>query len=154
MTIGGNSVYESTLFKFLTYTLGGSVVTFLFGGWNQALTVLSVFVVFDYLTGLAASYYEGRKNPDDVTKGWNSNKGFWGIFKKVLMFSVIALLYQVEKLLGLDGAFSLMAGATFFYIGNELLSLLENYGRLDLPMPPQMKTAITALKSKSEDKEK
>ena len=59
----------------------------------------------------------------------------FGDLQKVLMFSVIALLYQLDKLLGLDGAFSLMAGATFFYIGNELLSLLENYGRLDLPMP-------------------
>lgn len=146
-------MYESTLFKFLTYTLGGSVVTFLFGGWSQPLTVLATMVVFDYFTGLAASYYEGRKKTEDKSKGWNSNKGFWGIFKKVLMFSVIALLYQVDKLLGLNGTLSLMTGAIFFYISNELLSLIENYGRLDLPMPEQMKTAISELKNKSDRKE-
>lgn len=143
-------MYDSTLFKFLTYTLGGSVVTFLFGGWSQPLTVLATMVVFDYFTGLAASYYEGRKKTEDKSKGWNSNKGFWGIFKKVLMFSVIALLYQVDKLLGLNGTLSLMTGAIFFYISNELLSLIENYGRLDLPMPEQMKTAISELKNKSD----
>ncbi|SEL81411.1 toxin secretion/phage lysis holin [Paenibacillus sp. cl141a] len=146
-------MYDSTLFKFLTYTLGGSVVTFLFGGWSQPLTVLATMVVFDYFTGLAASYYEGRKKTEDKSKGWNSNKGFWGIFKKVLMFSVIALLYQVDKLLGLNGTLSLMTGAIFFYISNELLSLIENYGRLDLPMPEQMKTAISELKNKSDRKE-
>ena len=51
-----------------------------FGGWNQSLTALAIFVVVDYVTGIAA-YYEGRKNPGDNTKGLNSNKGFWGIFK-------------------------------------------------------------------------
>lgn len=146
-------MYDSTLFKFLTYTVGGSIVTFLFGGWSQPLTVLATMVVFDYFTGLAASYYEGRKKTEDKSKGWNSNKGFWGIFKKVLMFSVIALLYQVDKLLGLNGTLSLMTGAIFFYISNELLSLIENYGRLDLPMPEQMKTAISELKNKSDRKE-
>ncbi|WP_431785766.1 phage holin family protein [Paenibacillus lactis] len=152
MTIGGNPVYESTLFKFLTYTVGGSIITFLFGGWSQSLTILSLFVVFDYLTGLAASYYEGRKNPDDATKGWNSNKGFWGIFKKVLMFSVIALLYQVDKMMGMDASIGFMTAGIFFYISNELLSIIENYGRLGLPLPDQLKTAVTALKGKSGDR--
>ncbi|MGM1044912.1 MAG: phage holin family protein [Bacillota bacterium] len=146
-------MYESALYKFLVYTIGGSAITFLFGGWNQALTVLLTLVALDFLTGLAASYYEGRKNPNDQAKGWNSNKGYWGIFKKVLMFSVIAVLFQIDKLLGLSGNLSLMAGATYFYIMNEVISLVENYGRLELPMPSQMKTAITALKSKSDTKE-
>lgn len=145
-------MYESTLFKFLTYTVGGSIITFLFGGWNQSLTALAIFVVVDYVTGIAAAYYEGRKNPYDKTKGLNSNKGFWGIFKKFLMFIVIALLFQVDKLLGLNGHLSLMVGATWFYLGNELISVAENLARLDVPLPAQIKTAITALKSKGEDK--
>ncbi|GAB6930067.1 phage holin family protein [Paenibacillus sp. JCM 10914] len=147
-------MYESTLYKLLFYTIGGSVITFLFGSWSQPLNVLATLVTLDYVTGLAASYYEGRKNVEDTSKGWNSNKGYWGIIKKILMFSVIALLFQIDKLLGLDGSLSLMTGAIFFYIGNELISLMENYGRLDLPMPPQMKNAITALKSKASDEGK
>lgn len=145
-------MYESAFLKFLTYFLGGTVLTFLFGGWSQALTVLATLVVFDYATGIAAAFYEGRKNPNDKSKGLNSNKGFWGIFKKIIMFSVISVLFQIDKLLGLNGNLSLMTGATYFYIGNELISLIENYGRLNLPMPSQMKTAITALKNKSEEK--
>ncbi|MGG3504990.1 phage holin family protein [Paenibacillus lautus] len=147
-------MYESTLLKLFYYTFGGSIITFLFGGWSQPLNVLATLVTFDYVTGLAASYYEGRKNVEDTSKGWNSNKGYWGILKKILMFSVIALLYQIDKLLGLNGNLSLMTGAIFFYIGNELISLLENYGRLDLPMPPQMKNAITALKNQDSDEGK
>lgn len=145
-------MYESTLFKFLVYTIGGSIITFLFGGWNQSLTVLASFVAVDYVTGIAAAYYEGKKYPDDKNKGLNSNRGYWGIFKKSLMFMVIALLYQVDKLLGLNGHLSLMVGATWFYLGNELLSVTENLSRLDVPLPSQIKTAITAMKSKSEDK--
>ena len=68
------------------------------------------------------------------------------------MFIVIALLFQVDKLLGLNGHLSLMVGGVWFYLGNELISVAENLARLDVPLPSQIKTAITAMKSKGEDK--
>ncbi|USB34353.1 phage holin family protein [Paenibacillus sp. YPG26] len=131
----------------------GVITTYAFGGWNEALALLAILVVFDWFTGVCASLREGYKNPSDKTKGLNSNKGFLGIFKKFLMFTVIAILYRIDSLLGLSGTLSLAVGATYFYISNELISLVENYGRLDLPMPEQFKRAIGVLKTKSEFKE-
>ncbi|WP_019687778.1 phage holin family protein [Paenibacillus polymyxa] len=145
-----NYVLES-VGKFLFYTLGGSILTFLFGGWSEALTVLTFLVFLDYLSGLAAAYVEGRRNPNDKDKGWNSSKGFWGIFKKVFMFLTIALLYRVDIMLGLTGALSLMTSVTYFYIGNELISLVENYGRMGWYLPPQIKQAIRILKGKENE---
>ncbi|NGM81273.1 phage holin family protein [Paenibacillus sp. 7124] len=130
--------------------VGSYIIAYAFGGWNDALSFLCFLVALDCFTGLSAAYYEGKKHPNDSTKGLNSNRGFWGILKKVLMFTVIAVLYRVDQLLGLEGNLSLMVGATFFYLGNELISLAENYGRMDLPMPEQMKKAIAVLKGKSE----
>jgi phage-related holin len=46
-----------------------------------------------------------------------------------------------------------MVGGTFFYIGNELFSLVENYGRLQLPLPEQVKKVIAVLQAKGESKE-
>ncbi|OZB98003.1 holin family protein [Paenibacillus sp. XY044] len=130
----------------------GVVVTYAFGGWNEALSLLAILVVLDWFTGVGASLREGFKSPSDKSKGLNSNKGFMGIFKKVLMFTVIAVLYRIDSLLGLSGTLSLAVGATYFYISNELISLAENYGRLGLPMPEQFKRAISVLKTKSEEK--
>ncbi|RPK28775.1 hypothetical protein EDO6_04302 [Paenibacillus xylanexedens] len=72
------------------------------------------------------------------------------------MFTVIAVLFRIDTLLGLNGTLSLAVGATYFYLMNEFISLLENYGRLDLPLPEQVKKAVSILKEKSgqEDKTK
>ncbi|MFI2856771.1 holin family protein [Paenibacillus sp. JSM ZJ436] len=131
----------------------GLFATYAFGGWSEALSLLAILVVLDWFTGVSASLREGVYSPLDETKGLNSSKGFIGIFKKVLMFTVIAVLYRIDSLLGLNGNLSLAVGATYFYISNELISLAENYGRLGLPMPEQFKRAISVLKTKSEDSE-
>lgn len=133
----------------------GSLITigvYMFGGWSEGLITLAILCVVDYLTGMAAAVYEGNKFPSDPTKGLSSNKGFWGIFKKFLMFLVIAILYRIDSLLGLEGNLGFMLGGLFFYIGNELISLVENLVRLDVALPKQLKQAVTVFQSKSEQK--
>lgn len=137
--------------KILNFIVGviGAVVSYAFGGWNDALALLAIFTALDWVTGLAASVYEGYKNPDSDNKGLNSRKGFFGILKKILMFVLIAVLYRIDTVLGLTGTLSLAVGATYFYLMNEFISLLENYGRLDLPLPEQVKKAVSILKDRS-----
>lgn len=143
------NVYD--VLKKLGTFAGGAIVSYLFGGWSDPLALLALCCVLDWITGVSAAAYESYKNPEDPTKGINSDRGFWGIFKKFLMFSVIAVMYRFDSMLGLEGTLSLMTGATLFYLGNEVISLAENYGRLGLPMPPQIKTLIRTLKGKSEE---
>ena len=41
--------------------------------------------------------------------------------------------------------------AIYFYIANELLSILENAGEIGLPVPDMLKNAIERLKGKEQD---
>jgi len=115
----------------------GSVVTFAFGEWSQLLTFFLVAITIDYITGIAASLREGQ--------GLNSNTGFWGIARKVLMLFIIMLGHQMDLLLGTE---MIMAGAIYFYLANELISITENYGRLGLPLPQKIRDMIQILKQK------
>ncbi|MNW28305.1 Holin family protein [compost metagenome] len=137
--------------KLLNLAVGivGAIVSYAFGGWSEALALLVILTVLDWLTGLAAAVYEGCNHPEQAHTGLSSSKGFFGILKKVLMFTVIAVLYRVDSLLGLNGSLSLAAGATYFYLMNEFISLLENYGRLNLPLPEQVRRAVSILKERS-----
>lgn len=131
---------ESTL-KVLV-AVAGSAASFLFGGWSSLLSILLAFVVIDYVTGVAAAAKEGKLN---------STVGGWGIAKKVSIFVIVAVAHLVDTALG--DAHLFRDAAVFFYISNELLSLLENSGRLGAPIPPALQKAVEVLKGKSGDKE-
>jgi toxin secretion/phage lysis holin len=122
-------------------TLLGAVVGWLFGGWDPLLQILLAFVVFDYLSGMFASGKEGRLS---------SQIGFQGIKKKVMIFVLVAVGHLVDKAIGQGSVFQ--DTITFFYLGNELLSILENAGRTGLPVPEQIKSAVQVLKGKGEGK--
>jgi toxin secretion/phage lysis holin len=116
---------------------GGSVVSYLFGGWSYLLTILLTFVVIDYITGIAAAGKEGKLSSD---------AGTWGIAKKVLIFVMVTIAHLVDQIIG--NANLLRDAAIFFYMSNELISILENIGRLGVPIPPAIRKAIELLKEK------
>lgn len=45
-----------------------------------------------------------------------------------------------------------MSAVIYFYLANELLSLLENAGRTGLPIPVQIKNMVSILKGKGDQK--
>jgi toxin secretion/phage lysis holin len=126
-----------SLLKFFI-AIGGSIASFLFGGWSYLLTALLVFVIVDYVTGVVAAGKEGKLE---------SKVGAWGIAKKVMIFGIVAVAHMVDTILGGSHLFRDMA--IFFYLSNELLSLIENAGRIGAPIPPGLQRAVEVLKSKS-----
>lgn len=114
----------------------------MYGGWTQLIELLLIFIAVDYATGIIASLREG--------KGLNSEVGFWGLGKKGLLLLVVFLGHRIDIALQID---YVMNGAIFFYLTNELLSIVENYGRIGMPLPPVIKKIITVLKEKTDDKE-
>lgn len=120
--------------------IGGSSVSFLFGGWSSLLNILLAFVIIDYVTGVAAAAKEGKLS---------SKTGSWGIAKKVSIFAIVAVAHLVDSALG--GSHLFRDAAIFFFLANELLSLLENAGRLDAPIPPVLRKAVEVLKGKGTD---
>jgi toxin secretion/phage lysis holin len=123
--------------KWATVLVGGLLVGLL-GGWDLALQVLVLFAVLDYITGVAAAYTE---------KMLDSNVGGRGILRKVLIFVVVAIAYWLDLLIGQQ---ILRSVVIFYYIANEGLSVVENLGRAGVPIPQTLKTALEALKQKSE----
>ena len=74
--------------------------------------------------------------------------GFVGIAKKVAIFFLVAVAHLVDVAIGQG---DVVRDATiFFYLANELVSILENCGRLGLPVPEVIKKAVVVLKNKGE----
>lgn len=57
------------------------------------------------------------------------------------------LAHRVDVLLETD---AVMGGAVFFYLANELLSVVENCGRLGLPLPGVVRRFVRLLRDKEE----
>jgi len=125
----------------------GAVGMWLFGGWTQVFNLLLLLVVADFISGLAAAQIEGKK---DQAKALCSKACYAGIAKKVGLFIVIAIAHQLDGILG--SGHGLRDATVFFYIANELLSIVENAGRIGLPLPPKIKQVITLFKEKEEQK--
>jgi toxin secretion/phage lysis holin len=113
----------------------GALVNFAFGEWSQMLQTLLLFVVVDYLSGCAASSFEGKLS---------SKKGFIGIAKKVMIFVIVAVTHKIDMTLGQNHFFR--DATIFFYLSNELLSIIENAGRLKLPVPEVVTRAVDVLR--------
>lgn len=121
------------------------------------LCVLMVMMVVDYITGMLASKAESLDHPGDSSYGWSSRKGAKGIIKKVGYICVIAVAmvvdYIVVRVAGELG-FHMPVTAFFgllvavWYTLNELLSIIENAGRMGANVPVWLKSYIAALKDK------
>jgi toxin secretion/phage lysis holin len=134
--LGRYGMNWEALFK-VGATVTGGFVGWAFGGWSVLLQVLLALVVIDYLTGLLASGVEGKLS---------SKVGFKGIAKKLMIFSLVAVGHLIDKLIG-DGSM-VQNAIIFFFVGNEVLSVVENAGRSGLPIPPVLTKAVEVLQSK------
>jgi toxin secretion/phage lysis holin len=120
--------------------IGGYLGYFL-GGLDGFIYALITFVVIDYLTGLMAAIVE-RKLSSEI--------GFRGIFKKVLIFLLVAVGNIIDNnLIGTGGA--VRTAVIFFYISNEGISIIENSIRIGLPVPEKLKSVLEQLKDKEGD---
>ncbi|MGN7470515.1 phage holin family protein [Brevibacillus sp. SAFN-007a] len=117
--------------------VGGAAVSFLWGGWSPLLAVLLTFVIIDYITGVMAAGVEGKLA---------SRVGLAGIARKVFIFAMVAIAHLIDTALGDQHV--LRDATIFFYLANELLSIIENAGRVGLPVPTPIKKAVEVLKGK------
>ena len=113
---------------------GGGLGYFL-GGWDGFLYALLTFVVIDYVTGLMCAVLD---------KKLSSEVGFRGIFKKVLIFSLVAIGNIVDQSVIGDGSV-IRTAVIFFYLSNEGVSILENAAHIGLPVPQKLKDILEQL---------
>ena len=119
--------------------LGGALGAVM-GGFDGFLYALVVFVIVDYATGLMAA---------SVEKKLSSGVGFKGIFKKVVIFCLVAVGHIVDTQIIGDGSV-LRTAVIFFYLSNESISILENAARIGLPVPAKLKAVLEQLREEKE----
>ena len=125
--------------KFIPAFFAG-LLTFFYGEWSALLTILVALVIIDFVTGLTAASLDG---------GLKSKKGMIGIARKVFIFAMVAVAHLIDLLLiesGFESTELVMTMVIVFYAVNEILSITENAGRIDLPVPDQIKNAIEILR--------
>lgn len=115
------------------------------------LIVLTLVMVIDYITGMAAAY---------VNAELSSRRGIKGIFKKLGYYSLVCVGVTLDYILcsglaqigvyGNNIFFGLIV--TVWLIINELISILENLSRLDVPIPKFLKSVVERLKNNVDDK--
>jgi len=82
-----------------------------------------------------------------INKKVSSEIGFRGIFKKVLIFVMVALGNIIDRYVICTGS-TLRTMLNMFCLSNEEISILENTGKMGLPFPEKLKATIQQLKDK------
>ena len=119
--------------------------------------LLVLMMVIDYITGMLAAKKEAVEHPDDPSYGWSSAIGMNGIIKKfgilcvivvsmVLDYIVATLAVQMNFNPPITTLFSLLV--TSWFLLNEMLSIIENSGRMGADVPEWLAKYIAGLKSK------
>ncbi|MBM5720014.1 phage holin family protein [Listeria ivanovii] len=120
----------------------GAVFGYLFGEVDLLVKVLLCFIVADYISGLLASGYFGKLN---------SQVGFKGIAKKIAILILVAIAHQIDLILSTHN--TTRDAVIFFYLANELISILENFVRMEMKVPEVLKNLISIFDSKAGEKE-
>jgi len=110
---------------------------YLLGGWDGMLETLITLSLFDIVTGVIVACVNGTL----------SSKIAWsGFARKIGTYVIIAVAVKLDLLFGSD----IMRGAAVgFFIGVEGISVVENWGKIGLPIPQKLKQVLAQLKEEN-----
>ena len=118
-----------------------TILSFLFGDMEGLMVALIALIVLDYISGVIAAAVEKRLS---------SEVGAKGIAKKIFMLLIVALANIVDINVVGDGHV-LKTVTVVFYICNECISLIENAGRIGVPVPKKLLDVLEQLRDKDDD---
>ena len=117
-----------------------TVLSFLFGDIEGLMVALVALIILDYISGVIAATVEKRLS---------SEVGAKGIAKKIFMLLIVALANIVDINVIGDGHV-LKTVTVVFYICNECISLIENAGRIGVPVPKKLLDVLEQLRDKDD----
>lgn len=126
--------------------VAGAVAGF-FGEWNTMLTMLAVVMVLDYVSGWIVALR--KRSPKTEHGGLSSKIGFDGLAKKAVIIIILIAATSLDKVLN-TGSMAFQTATCFYYLANEMLSILENAALMGVPFPDGFKQALEALKKKGD----
>ena len=111
---------------------------FRFGDMEGLMIALIALIILDYISGVIAAAVEKRLS---------SEVGAKGIAKKIFMLLIVALANIVDINVIGDGHV-LKTVTVVFYICNECISLIENAGRIGVPVPKKLLDVLEQLRDR------
>lgn len=102
------------------------------------IQVLLILMGADMLLGLMIAFRNKTLSASEFVRG---------LFKKTAMLILIGTLHLLEQ--PLNVTFELDRVGSFGYLLYEAMSIVENCGRLGVPIPPALKQALEKAKIKS-----
>lgn len=121
-----------------------AVCGFLWGRADGLLYALIAFMALDYITGVIVAI---------LRKNLNSEVGFTGIAKKVLILVLVAVGHILDCHV-LGGGAVCRSAVIGFYLANEGISILENAGNLGIPLPKKLIAVLQQLKKDNDGNDK
>ena len=125
----------NTIVKAVTTGLLAAAIT-LFGGWDDAMLILTIFIALDILSGWARAF---------IQKELSSDESFRGTAKKLLIYVIVCVAAQVDRF---TGTAVVRNAVIAFYCATEALSILENSVAAGLPVPEFLSAALKQLDGK------
>lgn len=119
----------------------GGVIGYFIGGVDGLMITLIAFIAVDYISGVLVAIVKHKLN---------SEVGFKGICKKVLIIALVGVANLIDIHVIRSGAVARTA-VIFFYAANEGISIIENATKLGLPIPAKLKTILEQMKKEGND---
>lgn len=127
----------------------GSIIARLFGGWDNGLVTLLIFMVIDYVSGLIVAGVF-KNSPKTDTGALESKAGWKGICRKGMTLLFVLIAYRLDLTIGTN---YIRNAVIIAFIANETISLVENAGLMGVPLPAVITKAIDVLQKKAEHEE-
>lgn len=124
--IGIAKEVSKAVFNIVNLILGGllSIVFYITGGHDDLVGTLAIVMLTDYISGIIKSI---------ITEKTNSRTGIKGALKKVMMILVLTAVWKADEIL--KGPIQFKSIITCIFIGNEIISILENAIIAGIPIP-------------------
>lgn len=117
-----------------------TTIIYLVGGIDIALQCLLIMIVLDYVSGVASAIYN---------KKLNSQVGLKGILKKFMYLVIVCVSVILDKIIGNTGAIRTLV--IYFFVANDGISILENIGKMGIPLPKKLIDTLEQLKKKGDE---
>lgn len=126
------------------FGLIGSFIASLFGGFNDAMVTLVIFMAIDYVTGLivAGVFHKSEKTESGALE---SRAGWKGLCRKSMILFYVLIACRLDII---TGNTFIRDAVVIGFIANETISITENAGLMGVPLPDPIINAIEVLKKK------
>ena len=128
----------------------GALISAAFGGWDQALATLVIFMIIDYGMGItvAAVFHRSKKTANGALE---SRAGWKGLCRKCATLLFVLIAYRLDLAIGTH---YIRDAVIIGFMANELISIVENAGLMGLPLPGVIEDAVEVLTEKAKNEKK